>query len=131
MNKIRRILIAVLSATVISNMAYAAGSVTRKQLAEYASSLKGLKKAELKAAMYRLMNPKTVLEYGSGIGHTWDGFYDTDRTEDNYCIDRYCDERRQFGKRGSVVSGLNIEHSFPKSWWGGTKNSAYTASGSG
>ena len=66
MNKIRRIFIAVLSATVIVNMAYATGVVTRKQLAEYASSLKGLKKAELKEAMYRLMNPKTVLEYGSG-----------------------------------------------------------------
>lgn len=125
MNKIRRFFIAVLSATVIVNMAYATGGVTRKQLAEYASSLKGLKKAELKEAMYRLMNPKTVLEYGSGSGHTWDGFYDTDRTADNYCIDRYCDDRREFGSRGSVVSGLNIEHSFPKSWWGGTKNSAY------
>ena len=52
MNKIKRILIAVLSATVIVNMAYATGGVTRKQLAEYASSLKGLKKAELKEAMY-------------------------------------------------------------------------------
>ncbi|MBQ3875596.1 MAG: endonuclease [Bacteroidaceae bacterium] len=125
MNKIRRFFIAVLSATVIVNMAYATGGVTRKQLAEYASSLKGLKKAELKEAMYRLMTPKTVLEYGSGSGHTWDGFYDTDRTADNYCVDRYCDDRREFGSRGAVVSGLNIEHSFPKSWWGGTKNSAY------
>jgi hypothetical protein len=26
---------------------------------------------------------------------------------------------------GSAVSGMNIEHSFPKSWWGGSENEAY------
>lgn len=25
----------------------------------------------------------------------------------------------------NAVSGMNIEHSFPKSWWGGTENNAY------
>ncbi len=32
---------------------------------------------------------------------------------------------RYYGSRGDAVSGMNIEHSFPKSWWGGSSNNAY------
>lgn len=85
----------------------------------------GKKKAELKAAMKSVIGKADVLNYGSGAGSTWSGFYTTDRTEDGYCVDRYCDEWRQFTSSTGVVSGMNIEHSFAKSWWGGTKNQAY------
>ena len=104
-----------------------AEAITRQQLASYAASLKGKKKAELKTALYQLMNSgKTVLEYGSGSANTWWGFYATDRDpQTNQVINRYSSDTFYFGSRGNAVSGMNIEHSFPKSWWGGSKNEAY------
>ena len=67
----------------VALMALTAGTahaITREQLAQYASSLKGKKKAELKTALYQLMNNgKRVLSYGSGNAGTWWGFYVTDR----------------------------------------------------
>lgn len=91
----------------------------------YYASLKGKKGAELKTAVYEIIKDANVLDYGSGTGHTWDGFYSTDRTADGQVTDRYSNDIRYFGQRGSSVSGMNIEHSFPKSWWGGTQNQAY------
>lgn len=98
-----------------------AQAISRDALIAYASSLKGKKKAELKSAIYAICQPKTTLGYGSGQGKTWWGFYATDRVaETNECVNRYSSARFYFtGERGSVPSGMNIEHSFPKSWWGG------------
>lgn len=93
--------------------------------AGYYSSLKGKKGAELKTAVHEIIKNAYVLSYGSGTGHTWEGFYTTDRTEENKVIDRYSNDERYFGEKGSSVSGMNIEHSFPKSWWGGSENQAY------
>ncbi len=105
----------------------AADAITRQQLATYATSLKGKKKAELKTALYQLMNSgKQTLSYGSGSAGTWWGFYVTDRDPNtNEVINRYSSGKYYFGKRGNAVTGMNIEHSFPKSWWGGSKNAAY------
>ena len=103
-------------------------AITRQQLANYASSLKGLKGASLKSALHTLMQPKKVLEYGSGSGNTWSGFYKTDRNpETNECYNRYSSKKFYFDTpyNNKAVSGMNIEHSFPKSWWGGTENKAY------
>ncbi len=101
-------------------------SITRQQLASYAQSLKGMKKEELKDATHELMSEKTVLDYGSGTNKTWWGFYVTDRVaETNECINRYSDQKFYFSSRGSAPGGMNIEHSFAKSWWGGTQNDAY------
>lgn len=90
----------------------------------YYDSLKGKKGKELKNAVHEVIKDAKVLSYGSGSGHTWEGFYTTDN-DDGYVVDRYSNERRRFGAKGDVVNGMNIEHSFPKSWWGGTKNQAY------
>ena len=105
-------------------------AIRRDELTNYASSLKGLKKAELKEALHLLMNKnKTVLEYGSGDYKTWWGFWYTDRVPaTNECINRYSAKKFHFSgetNSGQPISGMNIEHSFPKSWWGGTKNDAY------
>lgn len=103
-------------------------AITRQQLANYASSLKGLKGASLKSALHTLMQPKKVLEYGSGSGNTWSGFYKTDRNpETNECYNRYSSKKFYFDTpyNNKAISGMNIEHSFPKSWWGGTENKAY------
>lgn len=91
----------------------------------YYNTLKGKKGAGLKTAVYNIIKDAKVLDYGSGAGHTWEGFYTTDRTADNMVIDRYSNDERYFGSKGSSVSGMNIEHSFPKSWWGGASNQAY------
>lgn len=102
-------------------------AITRQQLSQYAQSLNGLNKSELKTAAFKLMNTgKTVLSYGSGSQNTWWGFYATDRNaETNECINRYSNLKFTFGTRGKSISGMNIEHSFPKSWWGGSQNDAY------
>ncbi len=91
----------------------------------YYSAASGKKKADLKAALHSIIRTASVLSYGSGAGKTWSGFYETDRTADNYCIDRYSAERRKFTSTTSAISGMNIEHSFTKSWWGGNQNQAY------
>lgn len=91
---------------------------------EYYSPLQGLRGASLKKAAFELVGSDggsyTYLNYGSGNRATWWGFYVTDRTADNEVIDRYSNDVRYFGSRGSAVGGMNIEHSFAKSWWGGS-----------
>ena len=93
----------------------------------YYDSLKGKKGAELKNAVYNIIKDANVLSYGSGYGKTWWGFWQTDRTEDGRFIDRYSPESiwPQSTSQGAVGAGMNIEHSFPKSWWGKTENQAY------
>lgn len=88
----------------------------------YYSSLNGLSGAQLKNAIHALVTEEVnTLSYGSGNNSTWWGFYVTDRYEGtDQVIDRYSNEKFYFGSRGQSVSGMNIEHSFAKSWWGGS-----------
>jgi len=85
---------------------------------------KNKKQAELKTALNTYCKPLRELEYGSGQGFTWEGFYYTDRNVDNSIIDMYSNSVRFFSGFTSVDS-MHIEHSFPKSWWGGYNNGAY------
>ncbi len=120
MNKILR------SAAFVAAGLFAAYAVQADIPLEYYKSLDGLKGRELKNAVHEIVaNNVKMLSYGSGNNSTWWGFYVTDRTEDNEVIDRYSNDVRYFGSRGSSVSGMNIEHSVANSWWGGTKNNAY------
>lgn len=93
----------------------------------YYDALKGKKGAALKSAVHDLIGKATVLDYGSGNRKTWWGFWQTDRTSDGRFIDRYSPENTwpQSTTMGKAGAGMNIEHSFPKSWWGGTENQAY------
>lgn len=105
-----------------------AGAIERDSLESYAASLKGLKGAELKTAIYNLCQPKQVLQYGGGEGKTWSGFVKTDRIGNTLeCRNRYSADRYYFTSptQNRAISGMNIEHSFPKSWWGKTENNAY------
>lgn len=89
--------------------------------------------AELKTELHQIICNDTTeyLSYGSGIGHTWEGFYLSDRdSTTNAVIDMYSaiiryypDPNPDFASFGQEI---HIEHSFPKSWWGGTSLSAYT-----
>lgn len=82
------------------------------------------KKAELKSALATHCAPFSVLDYGGGEGFTWEGFYKTDRRADSTVIDMYSNTVRKQSSFASV-SGMHIEHSFPKSWWGAYVNNAY------
>lgn len=113
------------TAAAIFVMATTALTATAQIPAGYYASLKGKKGAELKNAIHEIIKNAKVLDYGNGNGTTWYGFYSTDQAEDGMVIDRYSNDKRYFGAKGSAVSGMNIEHSFPKSWWGGSKNQAY------
>ena len=111
---------------ILAVMSLLTATAMQAQIPEgYYASLKGKKGAALKNAVHELIKDAKVLSYGSGKGHTWEGFYYTDRRDDNTCIDRYCNDALPFSSPGSVVSGKNIEHSFPKSWWGGSQTQAY------
>lgn len=82
----------------------------------------GTKDNELKTTLKSLVRKRTPINYGTA---TWTVFYDSDRNEEGYCMDMYCDDWQKFTSPGAVVAGCNIEHSFAKSWWGGDKNDAY------
>ncbi|MGC3978418.1 MAG: endonuclease [Paludibacteraceae bacterium] len=90
----------------------------------YYYQLRGKNKSQLKSALSEVSSPMTVLDYGSGEGFTWQGFYKTDRNEDNTVKDMYSTIVRSFNGYKSI-DGMAIEHSFPKSWWGGYENMAY------
>lgn len=117
-----------ISLTIVAAMFALPGrAIDRKSLVEYAASLKG-KKAELKEAIYRISKPKKVLSYGTGSSSTWAGFYKTDRIGNTLeCVNRYSTKRFYFSSTNTstAITGMNIEHSFPKSWWGRTTNQAY------
>lgn len=80
-------------------------------------------KAELKTALHKHCAPLRVLDYGSGAGFTWEGFYFTDNQNDTV-VDMYSNIIRTFNGYGSIA-GMHIEHSLPKSWWGAHVNNAY------
>lgn len=96
---------------------------------EYYTSIDGVKGgATLKTALYNLIKDHKKISYGSGAEKTWGAFYTTDAVVENgqrRVLDMYSNEKRYFGSKGSAVSGMNIEHSVAKSWWGGAQNNAY------
>lgn len=93
---------------------------------DYYAPLDGLTGRELKQAVHEVVtNDVAMLSYGSGNVKTWWAFYVTDMMDGGQVRDRYSADEFTFGSRGSSVSGMNIEHSFPKSWWGGAENNAY------
>lgn len=90
----------------------------------------GKTKDVLKSSLHSIISKAKVLDYGSGPGKTWTGFYSTDRYDGDRVRDRYSYGEFRFSSTASVngasaVGGMNIEHSFPKSWWGGATNQAY------
>lgn len=96
---------------------------------EYYTSVDGVKGgATLKTALHELIKDHKKISYGSGEDKTWGAFYTTDAVVENgkrRVLDMYSAEKRYFGSKGSAVSGMNIEHSVAKSWWGGNQNNAY------
>ncbi len=88
----------------------------------YYSSIEGLTKVELKRALHDMIQPQQTLSYGSGEGHTWQGFWQTDRMEGNQVRDRYSNNVRNFNPEDTTasISDIDIEHVWAKSWFGGS-----------
>lgn len=80
--------------------------------------------ANLKTALHQHSFPLKVLDYGGGVGFTWEGFYYTDRLSDGTIIDMYSPVKRNTTDFNAVAE-MHIEHSLPKSWWGAHENNAY------
>lgn len=79
----------------------------------------------------------SALESIAAYGHSslsYDGLYNaflqTDADNSGYLLDMYSTCRftlsDKCGSYSNVCDCFNREHSLPKSWWGGSKNSAYT-----
>ncbi len=79
---------------------------------------------QLKTSLHNIIKVGTRLSYGSGEGKTWSGFAKTDRHPEGHVWDMYSLNKVPFNGN-SAASGMNIEHSFAKSWWGGSNNDAY------
>lgn len=92
----------------------------------YYNRIEGTQDSILKGTLKSIIRSHTAIPYGNGgENSTWGVFYYSDRDEQGFCMDMYCDSWKKFTSVGAVVSGCNIEHSFAKSWWGGTENDAY------
>jgi len=93
--------------------------------AGYYDAANGKTNGELKTSLYQIIKVGVRLSYGSGSTSTWSGFEKSDLHPDGYVWDMYSLNKRYFSGNGGSVSGMNIEHSVAKSWWGGTTNNAY------
>ncbi len=108
----------------------------------YYSSADGKHDAELKTALSNICKGGTRVPYGSDALHTtdnppqwqkgdwksmatWGAFFLTDQKSDGSVWDMYGPQTRYFPLKGQSGAGLDIEHGFPKSWWGGADNDAY------
>lgn len=84
--------------------------------AGYYEGARGKSGAELKTALHNIIKDPKVLSYGSGVNSTWYGFTKTDvRPEDGTVWDMYSNNHVEFNGN-SAAAGMNIEHSFAKSW---------------
>ncbi|MCM1296049.1 MAG: endonuclease [Muribaculaceae bacterium] len=100
----------------------AGNSASATYPAGYYDKLNGKCGAALMTAIKDLCINHTAISYSSG---TWNAFKDTDvKTIDgvDYWWDMYSND---LVKVSSGHPGLNVEHSVPNSWWGGSKNDAY------
>ena len=91
----------------------------------YYDGVNGKQDGELKDAIKSAIRKHDSIPYGNGANSTWGVFYYSDQDENGYCMDMYCDTWYKFTSPGTAVTGCNIEHSFAKSWWGGSNNAAY------
>ena len=90
----------------------------------YYETAVGKKQAELKTALHLIIKTANVPSYGSGANSTWAAFAKMDiRPEDGTVWDMYSNNHVAFNGN-SAASGMNIEHSFAKSWWGDGRQAA-------
>lgn len=93
--------------------------------AGYYQRLDGKQKDALKTATFQTIRPHTVVTYNS--------LFPQQFPQTDVYPELYNGERRWWEMYSNMVflvrngwNGMNREHSFPKSWWGGAQNEAYT-----
>ncbi len=118
-------------------------SLMAEQMPEgYYNAANGKQDAELKTALSNICKGGERVPYGSDALHstsnppsweigdwksmaTWGAFFLTDQQSDGSVWDMYGPNKRYFPIKGQSGAGLDIEHGFPKSWWGKEENNAY------
>lgn len=109
----------------------------------YYDGIDGKSDSVLKSTLSLIVRGGVRYEYGTNQYHstanppqwekgdlkaygTWQAFPLTDRRKDGTIWDMYSNCERYYpNKQGESGCSLNIEHCFPKSWWGGEVNDAY------
>lgn len=109
----------------------------------YYDAINGKQDSVLKSTLSLIVRGGTRYDYGTNAYHssnnppewvagdlkaygTWQALPSTDRLPGNVVWDMYSNCVRYYpNKLGDSGCSLNIEHSLPKSWWGGTNNEAY------
>lgn len=112
----------------------------------YYDAIQGKQDSVLKATLHQIIKGGERYVYGSTTYHTtnnikngdtiwikgdlkaygtWHGFQSCDQQSDGSIWDMYSTTKRYFPIKGGSAAGMDIEHSLPKSWWGGTENEAY------
>lgn len=93
--------------------------------ASYYLRMDGKKKEDLKTATYEVIRPHTVVTYNS--------LFPQQFPKTDVYPELYNGQQRWWEMYSDMIflvrngwSGMNREHSFPKSWWGGAQNEAYT-----
>lgn len=113
----------------------------------YYDAIQGTQDSVLKATLFQIIRGGERYVYGPTTYHTtnkvqngdtlwrvgdlkaygtWHGFQTSDQLSDGTIWDMYSTTKRYFPIKGGSAAGMDIEHSLPKSWWGGTENDAYT-----
>lgn len=114
--------------------------------AGYYNAIQGTKDSMLKTALHQIIKGGERYIYGPSTYHTtnkiqngdtiwkvgdlkaygtWHGFHSSDQQSDGTIWDMYSTTKRYFPIKGGSAAGMDIEHSLPKSWWGGDENDAY------
>ena len=112
----------------------------------YYNAIQGTQDSVLKATLHQIIKGGERYVYGSTTYHTtnnikngdtiwikgdlkaygtWHGFQSCDQQSDGSIWDMYSTTKRYFPIKGGSAAGMDIEHSLPKSWWGGNENDAY------
>jgi endonuclease I len=93
----------------------------------YYTNAIGLQDEALMTALEGIIYTHTQLDYN----YLWKAFNYTDKGDDGYYIDMYSTCKYDYysthvGNATYVGQGINREHSFPKSWFGGEEYPMYT-----
>jgi len=113
-------------ATLVAIVAFIDSDATATIPNGYYSAAENKTKQELLTALYNIIHSHTKISY-DGL---WEAYKTTDTGSDGYFIDMYSTAKYtasdKCGNYSSVGDCVNREHSFPKSWWGGTKDEKYS-----
>ncbi len=69
-------------------------------------------------------NPEKGWKIGDPEPCTWMGFNYSDKRSDGTVWDIYSGTKRYFPMNFGSAAGMDIEHSFPKSWWGASSKAS-------